>query len=272
MPPKNPSTNLLKALMNAKSSATNNLSKSHTSPKSTPTTVNRVTTGGNVLEEYTRNIFCGRYPISDARNKQTAYSANFSYLGNQNNPPDIIIKNGDAFEIKDTKRRSLALKGSLPNDKLRAEDGRISDACRNCEELPWKAKDLFYVFGNAKKGVLKNLFFIHGTCCAADPAVYDNFVWETKVKKNDVVFSVSSRIHKTKSPLKLVKNLVKLNNKTEFQVVAIMKKEKYLSYPLADRRRLESISNGNMSIGEVMLPDPNKSKEYIAAKLINYSI
>ena len=72
----------------------------------------------------------------------------------------MIIKDSDAFEIKkiESFTAALALNSSPPKDRLRADDIRITEACRKCEQLAWKEKDLFYVVGNAKGGVVRSLF------------------------------------------------------------------------------------------------------------------
>lgn len=77
----------------------------------------------------------------------------FSYLGNQNNPPDVILKGGDAIEIKkiQSKSSAIALNSSYPKNKLYSNDPRITKACKNSEV--WKVKDMIYVIGvtNDKK-------------------------------------------------------------------------------------------------------------------------
>ena len=59
--------------------------------------LNRVNFVGEQLEYYVRDAIAGSLV---AKEKEEIYSKVYSYLGNQNNPPDIIIKGGDAFEIK----------------------------------------------------------------------------------------------------------------------------------------------------------------------------
>ena len=160
--------NILRAILNIAAFGNNDL-RSYAS-----TYLNRINAVGEQLEFYIKDAVATSFRLPQEQ-KQAAYSKVFSYLGNQNNPPDIIIKNSDAFEIKkiETSFASIALNSSPPKNKLRAEDIRITDACRNCENLAWKEKDLFYAVGNAKGGVVKSLFFIQGTCYAADHIVYD---------------------------------------------------------------------------------------------------
>lgn len=264
-------TSVLRLIENISRYADNDMSKVLVIPKTNPSATNRANSVGDALEFFIRDSFCNSYTITDGVKKSKIYSGNFSYLGNQNNPPDIIITGGDAFEIKKAKNPFTAptLNGVLPKDKLHAEDARITNACRNCEKTPWKTKDIFYVFGNVKKGVLRHLIFVHGACYATDPKIFDSFIWDTKVKKNGVTVKLSSRIQKTKNPLKIFHHLLNVKDETKLQVIAIMKKEKYLSYPLTDRKRLERISNGRFSIESVTIPDLTKSNEYIDAELIN---
>ena len=60
---------------------------------------NRANNMGEALETYVKDAFCNSLN-KENQEKDLLYSQNFSYLGNQNNPPDIIIKNGDAIESK----------------------------------------------------------------------------------------------------------------------------------------------------------------------------
>jgi len=69
---------------------------------------NRANSMGDALETYIKDIFCNSLSLNNSE-KDKLYSQNFSYLGNQNNPPDIIIKNGDAIEVKKIESLSSAI-------------------------------------------------------------------------------------------------------------------------------------------------------------------
>ena len=103
---------------------------------------NRANSMGDALETYVKDIFCDCVN-KDNQEKDKLYSQNFSYLGNQNNPPDIIVKNGDAIEVKKIESLSsaIALNSSYPKNKLYADDSRITDNCRNCEANIWEQKE-----------------------------------------------------------------------------------------------------------------------------------
>ena len=63
---------------------------------------NRANGMGEALENYIKDAFAGTFGISDELQKMKTYNQKFSWLGSQNNPPDIMIKGGDAIEVKKT--------------------------------------------------------------------------------------------------------------------------------------------------------------------------
>ena len=106
--------------------------------------------------------------------KNKIFSQNFSYIGNQNNPPDLIIRNGDAIEIKkiENLNSAIALNSSYPKAKLHADSPMITKSCRECED--WREKDILYVIGVvAKENILKSLWFVYGDCYAAEKEIYE---------------------------------------------------------------------------------------------------
>lgn len=62
--------------------------------------LNRANQMGGALEEWVKDIFANTIHIDDEQERLIRLSWVFSYLGNQNNPPDIILRNGDAIEVK----------------------------------------------------------------------------------------------------------------------------------------------------------------------------
>lgn len=158
-------TNTLMALKNLKKAGFPNL-------KTITKSGNRINSVGESLEYYIKDMFADTFNIDDVEQKQTIYSTIFSYLGNQNNPPDFIVKKGDAIEVKkhigiDS---DIALNSSPPKDYLYSDDPRLIIACRNCEE--WSKKDLAYFIGTTDADRLISLWIIYGNCYAADKEVY----------------------------------------------------------------------------------------------------
>jgi len=281
--------NILRTILNIASYKNNDL-KSYASKS-----LNRINAVGEQLEFYIKDAIASSFNLS-ADKKEGEYSKVFSWLGNQNHPPDIIIKNGDAFEIKkiESVNSSLALNSSPPKNKLLADDIKITADCKKCDNGNWKEKELFYVIGNAKGGIINYLFFVHGTCYAAEHKVYEkvhepikkeiDLVLDSlglekgetvelgKVKKVDPLGITELRIRgmwSIENPINVFKELCKLG-KNKFHLFAILKKDKYLSYPPEDIKEIESAKD--IFIKDVKIKDPNNPAKLMEAKLITFVI
>jgi len=60
---------------------------------------NRVNSAGKALEIYIQDAFAGTINEIDELKRLERLGKVFSYQGNQNNPPDLILKNSDAIEV-----------------------------------------------------------------------------------------------------------------------------------------------------------------------------
>jgi hypothetical protein len=69
---------------------------------------NRANSVGEALENYVKDIFANSFDLPEI-DRLRKFNEVFSYLGNQNNPPDIILRNGDAIEIKKVQSATSAL-------------------------------------------------------------------------------------------------------------------------------------------------------------------
>lgn len=94
-------TNLLIAIKNIVESPLSNIVYHNNSS-------NRANLAGDSLELYIKDVFCSSLQTETDAEKNKIFSQNFSYIGNQNNPPDLIIKNGDAVEVKKNKNFSIS--------------------------------------------------------------------------------------------------------------------------------------------------------------------
>jgi len=159
-------TNLLIAISNLVKNPITNLVSHYRA-------ANRANSMGDALEFYIKDLFCNSLNENNLEKKNEIYSKYFSYIGNQNNPPDIIIKQGDAIEVKkiESLRSGIALNSSYPKDKLHSGSPMITTACRNCED--WREKDLVYVVGVSKDDKLKALWLVYGNCYSASKVVYE---------------------------------------------------------------------------------------------------
>lgn len=136
---------------------------------------NRANDMGKGLEEYIKDLFAGTVEETDEQKRLITLNSVFSYLGNQNNPPDAMLRGGDAIEVKKIEYNdaSLALNSSYPKAKLYADSLMISAACRTCEK--WSVKDMIYAVGIVPKGkdVLSSFVMVYGDDYCADKAVYE---------------------------------------------------------------------------------------------------
>jgi hypothetical protein len=242
------------------------------------------------LETYIKDVF------ANTQKKLETLSNVFSYQGNKNNPPDLILKNSDAIEIKkiQSKTSNLALNSSFPKAKLYANSPMITDACRECET--WNEKDMIYVVGHLPKGTeqLKSLWLIYGDCFCADEETYlrikrtiSNGINNianveftatnefAKIKKVDPLGITDLRIrgmwHIT-NPTKIFDYIYEYNESKDFQLMALMTKEKYERLPLKDREALECLGVDGVEILDVRIKSPNNPVKLMEAKLLVFKI
>ncbi len=135
---------------------------------------NRANSMGDALECYVRDLFAGSVNNNTA-DALSAHQQVFAYLGNQNNPPDMILKGGDAIEVKKIENLTsgLALNSSYPKDLLYSTSPMLTAACKQSDGGNWQSKDIVYVVGVAHDNVLQGLWFVYGDCYAADQSVYE---------------------------------------------------------------------------------------------------
>ncbi len=250
---------------------------------------------GDALEAYIKDVFCNSLS-ADNKQKDGIYSQYFSYLGNTNNPPDIIIKNGDAIEVKkiESFTSAIALNSSYPKNKLYSDDSRITEACRNCETVPWQQKDIIYSIGVSPKGTntLKALWFVYGDCYAADRHIYTRIADKITngiaqiqdvelattnelagVKKVDPLGITNLRVRgmwHIQNPIQVFNNVTTIDKNSALTINAIILTEKYNSFPESDRNKLESLQDKQLTIQNITIQSPNNPAHLLDAKLISY--
>jgi len=252
----------------------------------------RINAAGEQLEFYLKDAFAGSFKLPQDK-KEEKYLGVFSYLGNQNNPPDLILNKGDAFEIKKVENpgSTLALNSSYPKDRLYSDDSRITESCRASDGGSWKEKELFYVVGYAKEGRIRHMFIVHGRCYAADKKIYERISTpiksgvqtiinelnlesgETnelgKVKRVDPLGITELRIRgmwSIQNPVRVFSGICPIDDSKDFSLVALLTKTKYESFPKAEREAMEK--DGRIKVSDVKIRDPNNPAKAIDAKLI----
>jgi len=261
---------------------------------------NRANSMGGALEEYIKDVFANTLTETDELKRLEIFQEKFSYLGNQNNPPDTIIRGGDAIEVKkiETKTASLALNSSYPKAKLFSSSNMITEECRKCED--WQEKDILYAIGvipkeNGKEGKhLSILPFVYGVDYAASADVYErikNVISEGINSISDVEFSQTNelgRVNKVdplgitylrirgmwgiENPLKTFNYVIQEIANSNFKFIAIINAEKYDSFNEEDRNRLENLTKTeqNLKITDVKIKTPDNPAKLKNAKFITF--
>lgn len=258
---------------------------------------NRANNMWDALETYIKDVFSNTVEEQSNIVKDQKYNESFSYLWNKNNPPDIIIKNWDAIEVKKIEglKSALALNSSYPKNKLYSSDTRITPTCRNCEADPWNTKDIIYTIGVAPKDTnqIKALWFVYGDCYAADKDIYQRIadkisdgiaeIWDIDlaetnelawVKWVDPLGITNLRVRwmwQIENPIKVFSDFTAFNDEHNLTVYAIVLEQKYLSFPREDREKLESLQGVFFKISDIQIKSPDNPARLLKAKLIHYA-
>lgn len=254
---------------------------------------NRANSMGEALENYIKDAFADTFDSDDEQNRLKTYNKEFSWLGSQNNPPDIMIKGGDAIEVKKTQsaNSSLALNSSYPKTDLRHTSPMITSECRDCEE--WTVKDLIYCVGHTSDTSIKSLWMVYGSTYAAKHETYQRI--KTTISDGiktipDVVFADTKELGRVnqvdplgitnlrirgmwqiENPRKVFNYLHEPTDK-DFELVCIIPTEKYNSFPNESKSKLEGITEKGFSIEDKQIKNPNNPAKLMDCKLIKFCV
>lgn len=253
---------------------------------------NRANNVGEVLEIFVKDAFANTIHEQDEQVKNSRYNQVFSWLGNQNHPPDIMIRQGDAIEVKKTQSANsdLALNSSYPKSNIKSNSNMITQECRTCEN--WTEKDLIYCVGHTTDDSIKSLWMVYGNIYAAKHETYQII----KQKISDGINEIPNvqlaetnelgRVNRV-DPLGItnlrIRGMWQIQNPRRvfnyihttldtFELVAVIPSNKYNSFPTDSRSRIENLGNPNLSIANVKVKDPNNPANLIDAKLIIFKL
>lgn len=270
-------SNILKALTHAANNNVRNIKDLYKGSNS----VNNV---GDALERYVADLFMGVPPDIAEDERLAIQQETFSYMGNSSNPPDLILRGGDAIEVKkiEQKTAQIALNSSFPKSKLSLDDPKITKACKECEV--WEEKNLIYCIGHVSRNTVQSMVFVFGDCYAADPEVYLRVASSIKegveqipgiefsqtkelgrVNKVDPLGSTQLRIRgmwQIENPLKVFSCL----HDHDYYCACIVSAQTFHTFPEDDILSLQD--HPSIRIHDITIESPNNRAALIEAKLI----
>lgn len=287
-------TNLLNLIINIKKNGNYNLSNILTIPKGKASSLNRANDMGTALEFFMKDSICNTFNVKDIQKKKDAYSENFSYFGTQNHPPDLIIKNGDAMEVKKKDgvgNSELQLNSSYPKSKIFSSSSLITQACKDCES-GWIEKDMIYAIGFVDDNDLKLLTLVYGDCYAASPEIYETV-------RNKVINGIGESIEDSADtnelgrlngidPLKItnmrIRGMWTIQNplsvfsdifgykkgESKFTLIALMRKKKYASFQEKYKKEIEN--DKSIKVGNVKIQEPDNPAKQTEVVLIKFDV
>lgn len=239
---------------------------------------NRANNMGDALEHFIKDSFANSYGLNEA-DAMRAHSKTFAYLGNQNNPPDAILRGGDAIEVKkiESPTSALALNSSYPKAKIYRDSAMLTAACKNCDGGDWEKKDLIFAVGVVKDKEIRQLCFVYGEDYAASRETYERICTQIKngvLEIPNIEFAETNefgRVNRVdplgitylrlrgmwhiENPFRVFRYAYEFDTKKPFNFLAIINLEKYESFTKADRDKIESESGIEIKFKEIK--DPN---------------
>ena len=284
------SSNILVAIKNISDLENNNLSDYFESYSA------KIENVRQQIQYYLKDAISETSKSAKEKKPKDRYNRIFSYEGNKNSPPDLIIKNGDAFIIRknQTFKGSLNLGNSPPKDCLTWNDPWIIKNCRKVDGGQWDKKDIFYVAYMVERSKIRYFYFVQGRCFIAEKEVYNQTIQNLKkiiksylkskglhttltselgkINKIDPLEVTTLRIRdvwKIQNPIKIFSDIYKYTKNQEFTLTALMLKTKFESFPKKDIKNI--MTDKLINIRDEKIKDPNNPTEIIDVKLIKRS-
>lgn len=254
---------------------------------------NRANIVGDNLEDFIKDLFAGTLCVEEKR-RLLKLSQVFSYSGNSSNPPDAMLRGGDAIEIKkiESDNSSLALNSSYPKHTLKSTNPMINTACKEAEN--WQEKDMLYVIGVVKKGssTLKHLCMVYGTNYCASDSFYEkrkdeirdnlmsipNVIYEPHNGYNhknepdslgNTYFKLTSK-WKFKNPWQAFDYVYKKPLDKKFTFMCIIDENKWNSFPNNQELLDLSLKVNNLKITDKYVKSPDDNSIIEKVKLVTY--
>ena len=252
---------------------------------------NRINAMGYALEDYVKNLFANSFDCLE-RERLEKWSETFSYLGNDANPPDIMLKGGDAIEVKkiQSDNAALALNSSQPKHTLLITNPLLSNACREAEA--WDEKDIIYAVGVVSGNRLKHFCMVYGREYCASSECYERIRQSIKhgvetsagvefaqtrelgrVNRVDPLGITYLRIRgmwHIENPWKVFDYVYRRNLNAEFNFMSIINRTKWDALP--NRGALVELQSSfpSLKLADVRVHDPDNPARLNDAVLISF--
>lgn len=253
---------------------------------------NRANNSGDALEEYIKDLFAGTFDMDEA-GRLERLSEVFSYLGNSNNPPDAMLRCGDAIEVKkmESGNSAIALNSSYPKHTLLSSSPMISAACKTAEE--WTEKDMIYAVGIVNRNnQLKHLAMVYGLDYCASEECYSRIKATIKngvetipgvnftatkelghINKVDPLGITYMRVRGMwgiENPWRVFDYIYQRDSSRKFTFMCIINDTKWATFDNTDL--ITSIHMDGFEIKNVRVKDPDNPANLVDAKLISFCI
>lgn len=132
---------------------------------------NAINSVGESFEDFIRHSFADSFGLPDEE-RARRWASVYSYIGGQNNPPDLMLRGGEAVEIKKIESigGSIQLNSSMPEQVLKRDNPMLTSECRYSEI--WDEKPLLYVVGTVKQSLLTHISMVYGSEFCSTEANY----------------------------------------------------------------------------------------------------
>lgn len=281
-----PQTTIIDAIVNLVSNPIVTLGREYRSR-------NRANSMGEALEEYVKDLFAGTFKC-EPQERYERFERVFSYLGNNSNPPDAMLRGGDAIEVKkiESLDASLALNSSYPKHTLRADSPMISDACRDAER--WTEKDMLYVVGVVQNSMLRHLAMVYGLDYCASENCYRGL--KTRIAQGvnaieGVEFAQTrelGRINRVdplgitymrvrgmwgiENPWSAFRYVYRRDMRRQLNFMCLVNREKWERIPDRERLRETARANPRLTLSDVRVKNPDNPARLNEAVLISFSV
>lgn len=254
---------------------------------------NRANNVGDALEEYIKDLFADSFEMNET-DRLEKLSEVFSYLGNNSNPPDAMIRGGDAIEVKkiETNNAALALNSSYPKHILSSNSPMISAVCKSAEE--WTEKDMIYAVGVVDKtnNNLKHLSMVYGLDYCASEECYSRIKKTIKdgveaipgvefaeskelghINRVDPLGITYMRVRGMwgiENPWKVFDYVYQRDFSKNFTFMCVINSDKWNTFD--NTALITNIHNDSFEIKNVRVKNPDNPAKLVDAKLITFSI